>query len=192
MPKEQKSTTAFIMADQVGDEHLRLAGLEEESIADGPGLRLSLFTQGCPHHCKGCHNPETHAYDGGKIYTISTLFALYEDNPLLQGVTFSGGEPFEQAAPLVKLAEKIHAAGGDIVTYTGYTYERLLGAIKQKKPQALHWKALLQQTDILIDGPYVEELRDLELTFRGSANQRILDKAARQQILAATALPFSD
>lgn len=195
MPNGQKNTTACIMAEKdrggcvtsLNDMQLRLAGLEEESIVDGPGLRLTLFTQGCPHHCKGCHNPETHAYDGGKFHTVSALLALYKENPLLQGVTFSGGEPFEQAEPLTQLAVQIHATGGDVVTYTGYTYERLLQAISNNAPHSKYWEALLQQTDILIDGPYVEELRDLELTFRGSANQRILDRAARQQILSATA-----
>lgn len=185
MPNAQKNTIAYIMAENAGEQDLqvRLAGIEEESIVDGPGLRLSLFTQGCPHHCHGCHNPETHAFDTGTFYTLRTLLDLYDENPLLQGMTFSGGEPFVQAEILSVLGKAIHDRGGDIVTYTGYTFEFLVETIRLNTPQAHAWQALLAETDILIDGPYVEELRDLELTFRGSSNQRVLDRATREQIM---------
>ena len=105
---------------------LRLSGIVEESIVDGPGLRFVLFTQGCPHGCKGCHNPETHSLEGGFIRDVDELLAVYDENPLLAGVTFSGGEPFLQAAALCAVAERVRARGGDVVTYTGYTYESLL------------------------------------------------------------------
>ena len=103
---------------------LRVAGIVEESIVDGPGYRFTIFTQGCPHDCPGCHNPQTHPIDGGTEVSVRTLYDRILRNPLLRGVTFSGGEPFLQAAPLAALATAVHAAGKlDVVTYTGYTYE---------------------------------------------------------------------
>lgn len=154
---------------------LRLASIVEESIVDGPGLRFTVFVQGCPHGCKGCHNPGTHAFDGGYTASVSQILELYTQNPLLQGITLSGGEPFTQAGVLCSLAEGVKALGGDVVTYTGYVYEDLVGM----SPEV---NKLLELTDLLIDGPYMEELRDLELLFRGSSNQRLLDKAARNQL----------
>lgn len=152
---------------------LRVNGLVEESIVDGPGLRYVVFTQGCPHHCKGCQNPETHAPDSG--YTVQTedVFALFSENPLLSGITFSGGEPFLQPEALCDIAVKIKAVGGNVMTYTGYTFEQLC-SIAPANPALAH---LLALTDIMVDGPYVEALRDLEgLRFRGSTNQRLLEK----------------
>lgn len=187
MPKELKNTTAFIMdkneerftVQPLTNYQLRLAGLEEESIVDGPGLRLTIFTQGCPHQCKGCHNPETHDFNGGRFYSLTHILGLYDENPLLQGITFSGGEPFAQAGVLALLAKAVHERGGDVVTYTGYTYEYLMQTIQNNAQVAENWTSLLNQTDLLIDGPYIEELRDLELLFRGSSNQRVLDRATR-------------
>ena len=158
---------------------LRLAGMVDDSIVDGPGLRLTLFTQGCPHHCKGCHNPETHPLDGGSPYSLESILARYEDNPLLSGVTFSGGEPFLQARALALLAGQIHALGGSVITYTGYVFEEL--AIRAEEDSAI--KALLAETDLLIDGPYVEAKRSLNLPWRGSTNQRLLDREARAALL---------
>lgn len=148
---------------------LRISGIAEESIVDGKGLRYTIFTQGCPHRCKGCHNPATHDFTGG---TEATIFSLYQDickNPLLSGVTFSGGEPFCQPAPLAKLAKMLHQKGFNIITYTGYTLEQLLS---MQNPDI---KDLLLQTDILIDGKFELAQKDLSLSFRGSKNQRILD-----------------
>lgn len=158
---------------------IQLAGIEEESIVDGPGIRLVIFTQGCHHNCRGCHNPKTHPYTGGTWYNINNIVTMYEINPLLDGITFSGGEPFFYASILFGLAHIIHAKGGDVVTYTGYTYEELLNGVAHGNKD---WLALLNATDILIDGPYVENLRDLELQYRGSSNQRILTKADREKI----------
>ena len=155
---------------------LRLSGIVEESIVDGPGLRFVLFTQGCPHGCKGCHNPETHSLEGGFIRDVDELLAVYDENPLLAGVTFSGGEPFLQAAALCAVAERVRARGGDVVTYTGYTYESLLA--RAERGDASEIARLLELTDLLIDGPYLEALRDLDLPFRGSSNQRLLDEGA--------------
>ncbi|HIT89916.1 MAG TPA: anaerobic ribonucleoside-triphosphate reductase activating protein [Candidatus Merdenecus merdavium] len=149
---------------------IRVSGMIEESIVDGPGIRFTLFTQGCPHHCKGCHNPQTHDPHGGDIMSIEEIFAKFKRNPLLKGMTFSGGEPFWQPEALYQLGCKVKEMGKDLVCYTGYTFEQLE---KMKNDNSSIGK-LLSIVDILIDGPFVEELRDLELQFRGSSNQRIL------------------
>jgi len=152
---------------------LRIAGLTKESVVDGPGIRFVVFVQGCPHHCLGCHNPETWDFAGGKELTVE-LFAQIKDTRLLQGVTFSGGEPFAQAAALACLGKKVKELGMDIVTYTGYTFEELLDMAE--KDQGV--RDLLEVSDLLVDGPYIAEERDLNLAFRGSRNQRILSVAA--------------
>lgn len=149
---------------------LRLSGLVEESIVDGPGLRYVVFVQGCPHHCPGCHNPQTHSFTDGYVENIDYIFQQYRQNPLLSGITFSGGEPFCQAEPLAALGRMVRATGGHVITYTGYVYEDLLEMAKTDPSIG----RLLAVTNVLIDGPYIEELRDLTLEFRGSSNQRIL------------------
>ena len=158
---------------------MRVSGIVDESIVDGPGLRYVVFTQGCPHHCKGCHNPQTHSFEGGFLLSAEAALAQLQENPLLSGITLSGGEPFEQAEALCALAEGAKALGKNVMTYTGYVFEDLLARND-------HWTdRLLDLTDTLVDGPYKEELRDLELQFRGSANQRLLDRAAREKLAAA-------
>lgn len=152
-------------------KELRLAGVVRESIVDGPGIRMTIFTQGCPHHCKGCQNPQTHSFDGGYISHPENLLKAIDENPLLRGVTFSGGEPFMQAEALADLAVEIHKRGLDVLTYTGFTYEQLIDSF-EKFPDR---KKLLEQTDYLVDGKFVEALKSYELQFRGSSNQRIID-----------------
>lgn len=158
---------------------LRLAGIVEDSIVDGPGLRLTIFTQGCPHDCPGCHNPETHPVNGGSFHSLDELEARYRENPLLAGVTFSGGEPFLQARPLAELAARIHSLGGTVITYTGFVFEDL--AARARKDAAV--AALLEATDLLIDGPYIRALRSLDIAWRGSSNQRLLDRELRARLL---------
>lgn len=150
---------------------LRIAGTVNDSIVDGPGIRFTIFTQGCPHHCEGCHNPQTHAFDGGELTDISVLLEKAKGNPLLDGVTFSGGEPFCQAEVLAELGREIKALGLNIVTYTGYTFEQLWSG----KNGQNHWGDLLEVTDFLIDGPFIQAQRDWEIKFRGSSNQRYID-----------------
>ena len=134
------------------DDTLRVAGLVEDSIVDGDGFRFTIFVQGCKRRCPNCQNP------------------------LLTGVTFSGGEPFLQCAPLAELAKEIHAMGLDIWSYSGYTLEEL----RARHDEATN--ALLAEIDVLVDGAYIEELRDLTLHFRGSSNQRVIDmNATRKQ-----------
>lgn len=168
--------------------NIRIAGTVNDSIVDGNGFRFTIFTQGCPHHCKGCHNPQTHAFDGGNMVTEEELLEKIKANPLLDGVTFSGGEPFCQAKALAELGKKIHALGGlDIVTYTGYTFEELLAGMEQNPS----WKELLLETDILIDGRFEESLKSYDIKFRGSTNQRYLDakESLRQKKAVDAPLP---
>lgn len=148
---------------------LQIAGVIKESIVDGPGIRYTVFTQGCPHHCPGCHNPQTWPFEGGETTTPEKLFEDFRQNPLLKGVTFSGGEPFCQPAPLWELAKLVHSAGKDVTVFTGYTYEQLLDL---HDPDV---DGLLGETDVLIDGPFIEAQKNLELAFRGSENQRVID-----------------
>ncbi len=151
--------------------NIRIAGIVNDSIVDGAGIRFTIFVQGCPHKCKGCHNPQTHDFEGGTDTTTEELLAKIKANPLLDGVTFSGGEPFCHAAALADLAHEIHALGLDIVTYSGYTFEELLSGADMHP----EWLELLKETDILIDGRYEEELKSYDVRFRGSTNQRYLD-----------------
>lgn len=154
---------------------IRLASILEESIMDGPGLRFVLFAQGCPHRCPGCHNPQTFLSVGGKEFTITEILARYNRNPLLRGITFSGGEPFLQAERLAGLAEAIHQKGKDVVTYTGYRLEQLLHMAEESEGV----KELLSETDLLIDGPFVLARRSLETPFMGSSNQRLIALSER-------------
>lgn len=167
---------------------IRIAGTVNDSIVDGEGFRFTIFTQGCPHHCKGCHNPQTHSFDGGSVVTDEQLLEKIKANPLLDGVTFSGGEPFCQAETLAELGKKIHSLGNlDIVTYTGYTFEELLAGLDENPS----WKALLEETDILIDGRFEESLKSYDVKFRGSKNQRYLDakESLRQKKAIDAPLP---
>ena len=146
-----------------------MAGIAGDSIVDGPGIRTAFFSQGCPHHCEGCHNPETWDFDGGTPMDTETLADIARSNPLGRGVTFSGGEPFAQAEGFAELAERLKADGYEIASYTGYTFEHLRdhGTDAQKR--------LLSLLDVLVDGPFVLAERSLDLAYRGSRNQRILD-----------------
>ncbi len=148
---------------------IRIAGIINESIVDGWGIRYVVFTQGCPHNCKGCHNPETHDFNGGVVIDTDKLLKDFQEDPLLKGITFSGGEPFVQPKPLTELAEKIHALGKDVTCYTGYTYEDIISSGNGD------WLKLLDEVDVLIDGRFILEKKNLKLLFRGSSNQRIID-----------------
>ena len=150
---------------------LRIAGIVPESFVDGPGIRLTVFVQGCPHHCPGCHNPQTHDFEGGHFIDREDILDMIEENPLLDGITFSGGEPFAQAAGLVPLAREVKERGFHLMIYTGYTYERLM-ELSPEHPELLE---LLSFADVLVDGPFILAKRSLELKFRGSTNQRLID-----------------
>lgn len=148
--------------------NIRLFGTANDSIVDGPGIRYAVFVQGCPHNCPDCHNPGSHDFDGGYLKDIDELAKEIKSNPLLDGVTFSGGEPFCSAKELVYLADKLSM---NVVCYTGYLFEDLINGANEDNG----WHELLERTDLLIDGPFVAEQKSYDLLFKGSANQRIID-----------------
>ena len=150
---------------------IRLAGLIPESYVDGPGIRFTIFVQGFPHNCEGCHNPETHDFEGGRLADTDRIYNKIKQFPLSKGVTFSGGEPFCQAEPLAELAEKLKADGYHLMSYSGWTYEQLV----KKGETEPFVKKLLGLLDVLVDGRFVLAERTLELHFRGSRNQRLID-----------------
>ena len=146
---------------------LRLAGIVPESIVDGPGLRLAVFAQGCARHCPGCHNPATHDYAGGILAGVPEVLAMLEGNPLLEGLSLSGGEPFDQPEGFAALARGARQRGCHVMAWSGYTFEELAGDARRRE--------LLEAVDVLVDGPFVLALRSLALPWRGSSNQRVLD-----------------
>ena len=148
---------------------IRTAGIVPESFSDGPGIRFVVFAQGCRHQCPGCHNPHAHSFEGGTLMEVENILSLLEQNPLLDGVTFSGGDPFEQANAFGELAEKARARGYNVMTYTGWRYEELLEISDSKQMR------LLKATDILMDGRFELTLKSELLPFRGSSNQRMID-----------------
>lgn len=145
----------------------RMAGMLRDSIVDGPGLRLAVFAQGCPHACPGCHNPNTHDFSGGTEKDTAEIIAELANNPLCAGVTLTGGEPFCQPEAMLVIAEAARELGKNVWAYSGWTFEELL------KNEAR--KALLLACDVLVDGRFVLEQRSLALRFRGSGNQRVID-----------------
>ena len=147
---------------------LYLADIITDSIVDGPGLRTTIFSQGCPHHCPGCHNPETWAFEGGTAIDEEDALKIVRSNPLSRGVTISGGEPFSQAESFTKLAILLKENGYEVASYSGFTFEQLVNGTEAQKD-------LLRHIDVLIDGPFLQSEKSLTLNFRGSKNQRILD-----------------
>ncbi len=145
-----------------------LAGIAGDSIVDGPGIRTTIFCQGCPHHCPGCHNPETWEFGKGTYYEPEAVLNIIRGNPLCKGVTFSGGEPFAQAAEMAELGRLLKEEGYEVASYSGYTFEQLLEGTDEQRE-------LLDTVDVLIDGPFILSERSLDLNFRGSRNQRILN-----------------
>ena len=143
--------------------HLRVAGIEHESVVDGPGVRFVVFLQGCRHHCHGCHNKQTWNKTGGYEMTTGEIFRAVRQKELISGVTFSGGEPLDQARELAQLAEMLKHTGYNLWCYTGYTWEEAQG------------NPVLPYLDVLVDGPFMESEKSLDLLFRGSRNQRLID-----------------
>ena len=177
---------------------LRLAGVVRESIVDGPGLRFAIFCQGCPHNCPKCHNQDTHDFSGGYDCDIQKIVNAIEENPLISGVTFSGGEPSHQPVAFLEIAKKVKSRGLNIWMYSGYTLEELLSRANsaisdldnpnddssqtsEKNKEQVALKGLLGLVDVLVDGKFINELKDLTLPFRGSRNQRIIDMAATKR-----------
>jgi anaerobic ribonucleoside-triphosphate reductase activating protein len=155
---------------------MRLSGITQESLVDGPGLRYVIFAQGCQHCCPYCQNPESWDINAGKEFSVKQVIRLLkQQKKTKRGVTFSGGEPFLQAVELAEVAQSARQLGWDVVTYTGFTYEELVA------DNSSGVKALLSASDILIDGKYIHALRDAKLKFRGSSNQRMIDIAETQK-----------
>lgn len=150
---------------------IRLAGIVNDSIVDGPGIRLTVFVQGCAHACLGCHNPETHDFRGGYDGDIKSIAEKAFSNPLLSGITLSGGDPLYQVPACLELLETIEGHGLDVVVYTGFLWEELLQLASKDET----YEKFLGKIDFLIDGPFVLAKRDLTLHFRGSSNQRCID-----------------
>ncbi|WP_353893302.1 anaerobic ribonucleoside-triphosphate reductase activating protein [Proteinivorax hydrogeniformans] len=146
---------------------LKIAGVIPESVVDAPGgISYTIFAQGCKHRCNGCHNPQTHSFEGGKWFDIEEVLQDISDHPFTKIITFSGGDPFYQAKEFSLLCSKLKRKY-KLVAYTGFLFEQLLADEDKKE--------LLKHLDLLIDGPFVKELRNVDLDFRGSSNQRIID-----------------
>lgn len=178
--------------------HISLFGTVPDSIVDGPGLRYAVFVQGCSHHCPGCHNPESQPAEGGTATAIADLLADIEANGLVHDVTLSGGEPFEQPQACAALARELKRRGYGVWSYSGYLYEDLVRRAEaareerdRRKTAGLSGEALMEgiaddlavgelldAIDVLVDGPFVEARKSLELKWCGSSNQRLIDMAA--------------
>ncbi|MDR1587892.1 MAG: radical SAM protein [Treponema sp.] len=169
---------------------LRVGGTEPESVVDGPGFRYVVFVQGCDFRCPGCHNRRLQSFEGGRPVTIEELLGEIRENPLLDGITLSGGDPFTQAEPCAILAEEVRALGLSVMTFTGYLWEDLYEAAGfgggagafdggafglEAGFGRTGWRRLIEATDILADGPFIQALRNIDLRFRGSSNQRLID-----------------
>jgi len=150
---------------------IRLSGIAYESLVNGPGMRRVFFAQGCKHNCNGCFNKDTHDFCGGEERNMDELIKDTLDNPILRGVTFSGGDPFEQADKFAYMARVFKEKGLSIWSYTGYTYEYIV----ENKDTILGWNELLKNIEVLVDGKFEEEKMQDGLKFRGSTNQRIID-----------------
>lgn len=153
---------------------MRIAGTVQDSIVDGVGFRFTLFTQGCPHGCEGCQNPQTHDFSGGKEMSVEEIVDELLSNPLTDGITFSGGEPFCQAADCAKIAEIAGDNSLNVWTYTGYTFEQLIEMSKTDKDT----EKLLLLTDVLVDGKFILSEKTYDAPWRGSRNQRLIDVPA--------------
>ena len=147
---------------------IRLSGpIEHDNIVNGDGLRAVVWTQGCPNHCKGCQNPETWDFEAGVLVDTEEVIDTLKTFRGQTGITFCGGEPFVQPKACKEIADWAHSNGWDVWSFSGFTYEQ----IKAYGGDALEF---LKSLDVLIDGPFILEQRDLSLRFRGSRNQRII------------------
>ncbi len=149
---------------------IRLAAeLQRDSIVDGEGIRTVIWTQGCPHHCKGCHNPGTHDFHGGALIDVKDVIEELKSLKGQDGITLSGGDPVCQSDACLEIAQAAHTLGLNVWCYTGFTYEEMIRNPKHKK--------LLEEIDVLVDGKFILEEKSYDIYFRGSKNQRIIDVA---------------
>lgn len=145
------------------------ASLQPDSIVDGEGIRTVVWTQGCPHNCKGCHNPTTHDFDGGYLVDVDEVIEDLKNIDGQDGITLSGGDPVCQSDACIEICRAAHEMGLNVWCYTGFTYESMLLNPKHRK--------LLEEIDVLVDGKFILEEKSLDIYFRGSRNQRIIDVA---------------
>ena len=150
---------------------IRLAGIAENSLVNGKGLRKVFFSQWCSHHCEGCFNQHTWEFAGGRMFDMDELVQKVKDEPFLDGVTFSGGDPFQQADKFAYLAKKLHEANINIWAYTGYTFEELM-KLAQTNP---HIKQMINNVDVIVDGRFMKDKMSENLKYCGSSNQRVID-----------------
>lgn len=153
------------------DKNIRLSGLIHESLVNGPGIRRVFFSQGCKHNCNGCFNTETHSFSGGELFDMEDLISDIKNNPMIKGVTFSGGDPFEQSDKFSYMAKELKQLNINIWCYTGYKFEDLIS----NKKDNCYFGELLKNIDVLIDGKFDKNKVSEDLKYRGSYNQRIID-----------------
>jgi len=151
---------------------IRLAAeLQKDSIVDGEGIRAVLWTQGCLHNCKGCHNPMTHSFTDGALIDLEEVYGWIDELEGHDGITLSGGDPMFQPLACSLIAKYAHSLGLNVWCYTGFTFEKLL----EKSNEDKDILELLKNVDVLIDGPFILEEKSFDVRFRGSKNQRIID-----------------
>lgn len=167
---------------------IRLAAILPESLVNGPGIRRVLFSQGCSHNCDGCFSPHTHSYEEGTWISMDEIIQGISSNPLLRGVTFSGGDPFEQAEKFAYIAKAVKKLGLSIWCYTGYTFEYILANKSKRKG----WEELISYIDVIVDGKFEKDKANSSLKYRGSSNQRIIDVKGSLEIFNAVALDFDN
>lgn len=152
---------------------IRLASdITKDSIVDGPGLRAVVWTQGCPHKCVGCHNPQTHDTCGGLEIEVGEIINDITSLKLHKGITLSGGEPLAQAEACTEIAKAAKRKNMDVWVYTGYTFDKIIKAANTYRSD---WAEMLKYADVIVDGPFMKELHNPLLKFKGSSNQRVID-----------------
>ena len=144
---------------------MRILDIVPGTSVDGPGLRTAIYFAGCEHKCPGCHNPQSWDFDGGQDMSIDEIIAVVIENDF--DVTFTGGDPLYSTETILPLAREIRRIGKSIWCYTGFRYEEIVSHPRMRE--------LMEYSDVLVDGPFVESLRDVHLLFRGSSNQRLID-----------------
>ena len=147
------------------------APLQSDSIVDGEGIRTVIWTQGCPHNCKGCHNPETHDFNGGVLVDVEEIKKEIKSLEFQDGITLSGGDPFMQPEACLEIASYAQKLGLNVWAYTGFTFDQLR-VLSKSKPAIME---LLKNVDVLVDGKFILEEKSFDVKYRGSKNQRIID-----------------
>ena len=166
---------------------IRLAGeMTTDSIVDGEGIRSVIWCQGCIHNCPGCHNPETHSFDGGFLRDVSSVLDEISELEFQDGITLSGGDPMCQIDACLEIAKHCQNIGLNVWCYTGYKIETLLNRIEKENKL----KELLLNIDVLVDSPFILELKSYDVPFRGSKNQRLIN--ARESVKQNKVILYKD